>query len=307
MALEPSPRRAHPNPANPFPTPAFSYVIRASERSNSDDTQARATCRFVLFKHVQKTGGRTLVAWLAQLPWVTYVPGSVAAALPRDSQVHPNSLRDFLQPYVRPTTQRNHTEASLQLRFTTGRCGVDHVRASSHGDDGCGPHGAHARDSAIFSRFDCASRCLECKSCRFASFSARSNDCSLYSFCDTRKLAHDPSYETVDVSNSPRMFPFGKTLSAGELFKYFFHRGEGWHTFTGILLQVLLSLSCSGSTTKPTSHRAHSSGRWRSVVKVSRILAAKSRACWIRYARRSTKSRGSTRGSTPGHQHISQR
>lgn len=178
----------------------------------------------MLFKHVQKTGGRTLVAWLAQLPWVTYVPGSVAAALPRDSQVHPNSLRDFLQPYVRPTTQRNHTEASLQLRFTTGRCGVDHVRASSHGDDGCGPHGAHARDSAIFSRFDCASRCLECKSCRFASFSARSNDCSLYSFCDTRKLAHDPSYETVDVSNSPRMFPFGKTLSAGELFKYFFQR-----------------------------------------------------------------------------------
>ena len=81
------------------------FLLRASAAHLYDDTQDRAACRFVLFKHVQKTGGRTLVAWLAQLPWVTYVPGSVAAALPRDSQVHPNSLRDFLQPYVQPTTQ----------------------------------------------------------------------------------------------------------------------------------------------------------------------------------------------------------
>ena len=97
----------------------------------------------MLFKHVQKTGGQTLVAWLAQLPWVTYVPGSRAVALPRDSQVHPNSLRDFLQPYG-PTTQSNHSkEASLQLRY---------------------------------------------------------------------------------VSNSSSVFPFRKTLSAGELLKYYFQR-----------------------------------------------------------------------------------
>ena len=91
------------------------FLLRASAAHLYDDTQARAACRFVLFKHVQKTGGRTLVAWLAQLPWVTYVPGSVAAALPRDSQVHPNSLRGFLQPYVRPTTQSNHTLSAKEL------------------------------------------------------------------------------------------------------------------------------------------------------------------------------------------------
>ena len=97
----------------------------------------------MLFKHVQKTGGQTLVAWLAQLPWVTYVPGSRAVALPRESQVYPNSLRDFLQPYG-PTTQSNHSkEASLQLRY---------------------------------------------------------------------------------VSNSSSVFPFRKTLSAGELLKYYFQR-----------------------------------------------------------------------------------
>ena len=191
------------------------FLLRASAAHLYDDTQDRAACRFVLFKHVQKTGGRTLVAWLAQLPWVTYVPGSVAAALPRDRQVHPNSLRDFLQPYVQPTTQSNHTE--VQLRFTSGRCGADHVRApyisSIHGGDECSR-------ALTFTRFDCAKRCLECKSCRFASFSARSNDCSLYSFCGT--LAHDSSYETVDVSNSTRVF--GKTLSAKEQFKYYFQR-----------------------------------------------------------------------------------
>ena len=150
------------------------------ERPNS--TQARAPCRFVLFKHIEKTGGRTLVAWLAQLPWVTYVPGSYAMQLPRDVQVHPGSLKDFLQPYVRPITQSNHTEASLQLEFTSGRCGVakNDVSAPAHGPDGCGPHGYGARASAIFSRLDCAKRCLECKGCRFASFNARAGDCSLY-------------------------------------------------------------------------------------------------------------------------------
>ena len=181
----------------------------------------------MLFKHIEKTGGRTLVAWLAQLPWVTYVPGSYAMQLPRDVQVHPGSLKDFLQPYVRPITQSNHTEASLQLEFTSGRCGVakNDVSAPAHGPDGCGPHGYGARASAIFSRLDCATRCLECKGCRFASFNARAGDCSLYTFCEIGELAHDvKNYETVEVSNSPHVLPFRKTLSDGELFEYFFQR-----------------------------------------------------------------------------------
>ena len=45
----------------------------------------------MLFKHVQKTGGRTL--WRAPAV-VTYVPGAVAAAL---LVIAKSMLRDFLQ------------------------------------------------------------------------------------------------------------------------------------------------------------------------------------------------------------------
>jgi hypothetical protein len=47
---------------------------------------------------------------------------------------------------------------------------------------------------------DCALQCLKCNGCRYATFSARMDDCSLYARCDLDQLAHGHGYWSVEAS-----------------------------------------------------------------------------------------------------------
>ena len=46
---------------------------------------------------------------------------------------------------------------------------------------------------------DCANLCLKCEGCRYATFSRKMRDCSLYEECDVGRLAQGYGYKTRDV------------------------------------------------------------------------------------------------------------
>ena len=62
----------------------------------------------------------------------------------------------------------------------------------------------------------CALRCLQkCDGCKYASYSTRSNDCSLYSSCDINRLGQHADYWTAHVEGMLATLPSSAFGSAG--------------------------------------------------------------------------------------------
>ena len=74
------------------------------------------------------------------------------------------------------------------------------------------PHGnGHCRSATVQIEFQqpdtpttmgsCALGCLHCDNCRYATFSQKMSDCSLYSACNLSRLAQGHGYSTLDTAN----------------------------------------------------------------------------------------------------------
>ena len=88
-------------------------------------------------------------------------------------------------------------DSADQLRplVTKGFCGSRKATDTAVCGGGFG-----ASESGVASMRQCALRCLrKCDGCKYASYSKRSNDCSLYSSCDVNKLGHRADYRTAHV------------------------------------------------------------------------------------------------------------
>ena len=88
-------------------------------------------------------------------------------------------------------------DSADQLRplVTKGFCGSHKATDTAVCGGGFG-----ASESGVASMRQCALRCLrKCDGCKYASYSKRSNDCSLYSSCDVNKLRHHADYRTAHV------------------------------------------------------------------------------------------------------------
>ena len=91
---------------------------------------------------------------------------------------------------------RSNVDSST-LEALPGRCGTNpNVDTET---SLCGRAGFGALRSGVITLGSCALQCLACHDCRFATFSRRADDCSLYESCDVSHLAQGFGYETAFV------------------------------------------------------------------------------------------------------------
>ena len=111
------------------------------------------------------------------------------------------ALDEAPRPAAVLTTQsvRRASNSPPASSKSIGYCGTHRhqdipVKRSHH----CSPE-YHTSVDHVVTLQDCALRCLACKSCRHASFSLQTEDCSLYRLCNTNALAKGNGYLTVSL------------------------------------------------------------------------------------------------------------
>ena len=143
------------------------------------------------FDHIQREGGR----------------GGLGGSTERKATVaqHNTSRRRSLLPSIASDSTASRFLAlsmsarncSMVPRSFHGVCGTNKttdvpLRLSSAA---CVPY-----DRTFASLAMCAHRCVACGGCRFATFSQRARDCSLYEACDIRQMPRALDYRTVDTA-----------------------------------------------------------------------------------------------------------
>ena len=96
------------------------------------------------------------------------------------------------------STGSAHNKTAAKQRVFEGYCGKTSTDRHVKSDDEACKSFFQTR-LAPKSLADCALRCLKCGGCRYATFSHKMRDCSLYEECDVGHLAQGHGYQTRDV------------------------------------------------------------------------------------------------------------
>ena len=102
---------------------------------------------------------------------------------------------------LRASTRRERSDDrqfNVSERLWSGYCGT-HTETDTAAAPPC--KSSFQQPDTPTTMGSCALGCLHCDNCRYATFSQKMSDCSLYSACDLSRLAQGHGYSTLDTAN----------------------------------------------------------------------------------------------------------